>query len=335
MSAKKIIIFITFFGVFCNKMYSQPAVLLLQNTSFEDVPGFSRPPRGWFYCGEFGETPPDIHPFNALYGVVQAAKDAYTYVGMVVRENNTWEGLSQWLPQPLEAGQCYQFSIYAARSPYYRSVSRVTGEYVNFNRPVILRLWGGNLHCEKSELLVVSPSIENTDWQRYVFDFQPNKDYNRLVIEVYYESEGVPYNGNILLDQVSPLLPINCEDGKPALALDTIDWSVDLNNIHLADFAEAVTFSDASHQLQEHAFYLPSGELYQANKPLFILSQLLKNAPHRKLLVSLKEAQKRSFRTQSDSVIRALYAYGLQPKQFRVQKMKPASGAPPVKLAIE
>ncbi|MFN7118234.1 MAG: hypothetical protein ACK4TA_15645 [Saprospiraceae bacterium] len=334
MFAKTFVAILFILGLFCKNLEGQPPVLLLQNPSFEDVPGFSRPPRGWFYCGEFGETPPDIHPYNAMYGVTHEAKDGYTYVGMVVRDNNTWEGLSQWLAEPLEAGQCYQFSLYTARSPYYQSVSRTTWKFVNFDHPVVLRLWGGNLHCEKAELLAVSPPVAATDWQRYTFAFQATKPYNRLVIEAYYESEQAPYCGNVLLDAASPVLPVHCNTGEPLVNLEKIELRDDLTDAQIAALAQQITFSDVDQQLEEHAFYLPSGELYQANKPLYLLVQILKNTPERKLVLYLNEDQKRFFKKKSASLFRALYGYGLQSRQFRIQKYRPHKNEPDLQLEV-
>ncbi|NUO03060.1 MAG: hypothetical protein HUU01_20820, partial [Saprospiraceae bacterium] len=97
------------------------------NPSFEDQPDFGKPPSGWFFCGNSGETPPDIHP-GGFYGVTAAPKDGRTYVGMVMRDNGTEEQLGQRLAAPLAPGQCYAFRIFAARSDQYASFSRTTGQ---------------------------------------------------------------------------------------------------------------------------------------------------------------------------------------------------------------
>lgn len=306
-------------------MDSQPAVLLLQNPSFEDEPGFSRTPRGWFYCGEMGETPPDIHPLD-LFGVVHEAQQGNTYIGMVVRDNGTWEGLSQWLSMPLQAGQCYEFSLYAARSPQYQSLSRKTWQLTNFDHPVLVRIWGGNLNCEKAELLATSPLIGSAEWQHYIFQFQPAIPYNRIVIEAYYETDTAFYCGNILLDHVSPILPIDCETKQALIKLDTLKINELQTDTSLADIARQITFSDVDQQLEQHAFYLPSGELQQANKPLFILSQIAKNSPNRKLIFYLKGVNKNLFKLQSENLERELLLYGLNKKQFRINKYHSAKG---------
>ncbi len=325
MIVKALIILTSFCWFLSNNTYSQPSVLLLQNPSFEDEPGFSRTPRGWFYCGEMGETPPDIHPLD-LFGVVHEAQQGNTYVGMVVRDNGTWEGLSQWLSMPLQAEQCYEFSLYAARSPQYESLSRKTWQLTNFDHPVVVRIWGGNLNCEKTELLATSPLIGSAEWQLYTFQFQPATNYNRIVIEAYYETDTAFYCGNVLLDHASPILPIDCENKQALVKLDTLQINELQTEIALADVARQITFSDVDQQLEQHAFYLPSGELQQANKPLFILSQIAKNVLDRKLIFYLKASNKNAFKLQLENLERELLLYGLNKKQFRINKYHPAKG---------
>lgn len=317
MIVKTVIILTFFCWFFPGRIAGQPPVLCLQNASFEDEPGSSRTPRGWFYCGEMGESPPDIHPLD-LFGVTHTAAQGATYIGMVVRDNGTWEGLSQWLSAPLQAGQCYVFSMYAARSPQYESLSRKTWQLTNFDRPVIIRIWGGNLNCEKGTLLAVSTPIESNDWQRYTFEFQPVIDCSRIIIEAYYVQDTVPYCGNVLLDHISPLLPIDCESKQPIATIDTLKFQD--SEAALPELAQQITFSEVDQQLEQHAFYLPSGELHQANKFLFILSQISKNEPNRKLIFYLQEANKQLYKIKSESLERELLLYGLNEKQFRIQK---------------
>jgi hypothetical protein len=76
-------------------------VIKLQNPSFEDIPragsGMTPPITGWFDCGKTNfqsETPPDIHPVETgAWGVSKDAYDGATYLGMVVRDNDSWETL--------------------------------------------------------------------------------------------------------------------------------------------------------------------------------------------------------------------------------------------------
>ena len=83
----------------------------LVNASFEDTPKQSSPPMGWTDCGFTGESAPDVHPSN-FWQVSKPAFNGRTYMGLVVRHNDTWERVSQMLESPLVGGQCYNFSIW-------------------------------------------------------------------------------------------------------------------------------------------------------------------------------------------------------------------------------
>ena len=104
-----------FMAILTEKAYAQGEPIHLTNPSFEDIPRYSRPPVGWFDCaknfGFKGETPPDTQPSGA-FSVSKAPYDGSTYLGMVVRDNDTWESVSQRLSKPMQKGQCYEFSIY-------------------------------------------------------------------------------------------------------------------------------------------------------------------------------------------------------------------------------
>jgi len=177
-------------------------IILLTNPSFEDVGRHSQVPSGWYDCGFPGESPPDTQPdLQGTFGVSKNAYDGFTYLGLVVRDNNTWEAVSQQLPEKLETDSCYTLFIYAARSVSYVSASRTNGMEANYVTPVILRIYSGFDYCDKTKLLAESDLITNTAWKELKFDFQPDADYTRLVIEAFYKIPVLfPYNGNVLVD---------------------------------------------------------------------------------------------------------------------------------------
>jgi outer membrane protein OmpA-like peptidoglycan-associated protein len=187
----------------------------LDNPSFEDFPQPAHTPANWYDCGFASETPPDVQP-NPQFQVSKPAKDGKTYLGMVVRDNNTWEAVGQRLKIPLQKGQCYQFSLQLAKSELYVSKSKVTNKDVNYVTPAIVRIWGGNTYCSKDENLADSEPIENGQWKTYTFRLKPKSDYNYIMIEAFYKMPTLfPYNGNILVDNASDLVPTPC-DSKPA-----------------------------------------------------------------------------------------------------------------------
>lgn len=190
--------------------------ILLTNPSFEDEPRNSVPPWGWIDCGFRGETPVDVHPIDPPsegWRVTMAAQHGKTYMGMVVRDNDTWERVSQPINGVLEKGKCYEFSIWLARSPSYVSLSHMTGQPTNYTTPTVLRIWGGKSLCDRSSLLAESPAVRNHSWEEYHFQFNPSSDYEFIMLEVYYETPVLfPYNGNLLLDNSSPITRIPCNE---------------------------------------------------------------------------------------------------------------------------
>ncbi|MFT4759312.1 MAG: outer membrane protein OmpA-like peptidoglycan-associated protein [Paraglaciecola sp.] len=207
---------------FTADLAAQGEPIVLQNPSFEDMPRIAKVPRGWYDCGFPTESEPDIQPSgsgsSAFFNVVQPAQDGQTYVGMVVRDNDTWEMIAQRLTRPMEGGKCYEFSLSLSRSEIYVSPSRVTGQEVNYTSPVKLRIWGGNGYCEKAELLAETPLIINTRWLEYNFKFEPTKNYSYIVLEAFYKTPILfPYNGNVLMDNASPIFPIPCDTEVPEL----------------------------------------------------------------------------------------------------------------------
>ncbi|MEL6718428.1 MAG: hypothetical protein AAFP82_06915, partial [Bacteroidota bacterium] len=203
--------------------FSLPAqrTITLNNPSFEDFPRHSHTPRGWYDCGFPDESPPDIHPemSGGQFSVDQNAQHQKTYLGMVVRDNETWESVAQRLNVPLQQGQCYDFSIHIARSMFYKSLSRVTNEEANYATPCKLRIWAGNGYCDRAQLLGESDKIINSRWLKKNFRFKPKADYYYILFEVYFETPVLfPYNGNILLDNASDIVPVSCDDAMPPVA---------------------------------------------------------------------------------------------------------------------
>ncbi|MFK7935089.1 MAG: hypothetical protein AB8G22_16375 [Saprospiraceae bacterium] len=199
--------------LFCSFIGNTQEKIHFSNPSFEDAPRHSKAPRGWYDCGNPSESPPDVHPtFDKSFGVSTPAQDGETYLGLVVRDNDTQEAVGKKLDRSLEAGNCYQFSIYLAQSPEYVSLSRNTSEEVNYKTPAVLRIWGGNNYCEQNELLGVSDFVAHADWREYTFSFQPEQDLQYINLEAYYELPALfVYNGHLLIDNMSPISVMECD----------------------------------------------------------------------------------------------------------------------------
>ncbi|MBT8218811.1 MAG: OmpA family protein [Bacteroidia bacterium] len=190
----------------------------LQNPSFEDIPAAGRAPSAWYDCGRLNfpqESPPDVQPFaGQQWSVAYEPTDGNTYMGMVVRDNESWEAVSQRLNTPLEPGNCYSFSFDAMQSPVYISYSRLDDKTaVNYNTPAKLRIWGGMGNCQKKELLAETDMISNPEWERKELRIEPKSVLYFIVIEAFYKTPTlVPYNGNILMDNLSDIQQIPCNE---------------------------------------------------------------------------------------------------------------------------
>ena len=299
--------------------YTQSAIFL-DNPSFEDEPSISHPPQGWYFCVHPGESPPDIHP-GGFFGVERLAQDGATFVGMVVRDNGTHEGIGQRLSSPLHAGQCYTFSLYAARSENYLSVSRITGAPANYEHPVALYIWGGFTNCERSELLARSPSIISSGWKPYTFSFRPEKGYTHLLIEAYFSIQATPYNGNVLVDHASSLELVECEgvsEKSEELEVATVPQFQTEEELkaYVQEQGRQIRFSADGILLEQHLFADEQGFRHQTNRPLWQICQALGRYPHYRLLVVvrgtseyLKESHLRQFEY-------ALNSSGLKANQY-------------------
>jgi outer membrane protein OmpA-like peptidoglycan-associated protein len=202
-------VLVTFFAAFSQED------IFLTNPSFEDFPRHSAPPKGWTDCGFPGESPPDVQP-SGDFGVYREAMYGKTYLGLVVRDNETWEKVSQRLSTPMQSGQCYEFSLALAKSGYYISKSRLTDNSTNYVTPVKIRIYGGNGLCNESQLLDETGLIDHRQWKEYKFKFKPKNNYSYIIIQAFYkEATLFPYNGNVLVDNASAITPIPCDEPVP------------------------------------------------------------------------------------------------------------------------
>lgn len=181
---------ITLFLLICCPILCFTQNIRLENASFEDEPQDATMPQRWHSCKK-GSTP-DILP--GFWGVYLEPYDGESYVGLITRQDGSYEVIGQRLPSPLEALECYSFTVQLAHSK----------SYVNYNIPIRLRIYGGKSFCKKSQLLCESEAIKNTDWETYKFNIYPNEKYDYIIFEAFY-AKGiyVPYPGNILIDDIS------------------------------------------------------------------------------------------------------------------------------------
>ncbi len=208
-------------GILCcaSSVFAQrvPDTIELNNASFEDIPRCCDPPRGWKDCGFPQETPPDVQPSGEFH-VNRPAHHGRTYLGMVARDNDTWEMVSQQLNAPLRGDQCYTFKLYLCRNDVYLSPLRRDQDSIySFTSPIKLRIWGGHFYCDKEQMLAETDIVKHTDWREYTLEFKPTNDYEYILLEAFYKTPTLfPYRGNILIDHASPIIQTSCP-GEPAL----------------------------------------------------------------------------------------------------------------------
>ncbi len=180
----------------------------LKNPSFEGLSSHSTVPNGWYDCGFPDCSPPDIQP-NSAFSVTKAPQHGKTYLGMVTRDDETWERVGQKLSKALTKGSIYQLDLFLARSEQYLSMSKLEDKLSNYATPTILRVYGGNQPCSRDQLLAETPLVVNYQWKPYTLIFEPNVDCNYLIFEVYYKTATLfPYNGNLLIDNLSDIMMV-------------------------------------------------------------------------------------------------------------------------------
>lgn len=192
----------------------------LRNTSFEQTNSKGEP-MGWGFCNFENESPPDLQP--GQYGCKLNAQQGRQYVGMVARDNGTFEAIYQDLAKPLKAGVCYKMSVYLAKSSMYESYSRLTGSAASYIRPLKLIVWGTNLQLKNNgnalpeDWLAETLPVHNDQWRKYTFYIQPPKDIQTLIFSVSHVVDK-PYNGNLLMDNISSIVPVNCTDFRQIMS---------------------------------------------------------------------------------------------------------------------
>ncbi|MEM1220354.1 MAG: hypothetical protein AAGH79_15640 [Bacteroidota bacterium] len=168
------------------------AQIYLTNSSFEgDQPQDATIPAGWipFKMG----TTPDILP--GFWGVHLEASEGETYVGLITRNDGSWESIGQRLSAPLKPNECYTVSMDLAYSK----------TYAGYGRPLRLRIWGGQTKGQREQLLVTSDLIDHADWESYRFKFVTESSLNYLIIEAFHQDGDFSYQGNILIDNIQEI----------------------------------------------------------------------------------------------------------------------------------
>ena len=193
------LILVLFFSVFGHSLFGQ----YIPNQSFEGTPGFSVYPPLWEPCDSLST--PDTGPVSKTH-ITQSASDGDTYLVLVTRgdhgDSSSTEDIEALLYKPLKLNTDYELNIDLAMSGT-AYVDTGNSGILWLNNPVKLRIYGGTVSCERTELLAESGAVNNTGWKNYSFTIRPTlSDYNYLILEAYFVQMPA-YYGNILVDNIS------------------------------------------------------------------------------------------------------------------------------------
>lgn len=309
----KTIITLLLFILSTSLIFSQSAksnkVIRLINPSFEGIPQPGKTPKGWQNCGFPGETPPDIQP-EPTFLVTAKPQHGNTYLGMVVRDNDTWERVGQKLSSPIMANQCYQFSIHLQRSETYRSRSHVTTEVAAYTTPTKLKIWGGNKYCAKAECLIESKVILHNFWEMYTFSVKAKEQHKYILLEVFYEEPILfPYNGNLLLDNASDFVPIACN------SLQSSAQTISHAGLDVAQKTPST---------KKRGIFYYSSSLDSEAKRAFLerINNYLKTDPPYSAMIYVKEKKRKQGKKSIDFLKRQLTNMGWGWKDFTLEFVK-------------
>lgn len=194
--------------------------ILLTNPSFEENlrdenhNSLNQPPTGWIDCGIHmfpKSTPIDILP-NRFWSKPNEIHDLETYIGMVVRQDSSYESIGQKLQSNLQVDSCYQIEYFVSRSDNYWSYVSNSKEKQNFITPAKVAFYAGNKVCAFEDYLGESPPINSSEWIQYKLEFKMPSDANYFfIVAEHIKFDSVAYNGHVLVDCLSAIVKIDCK----------------------------------------------------------------------------------------------------------------------------
>ncbi len=328
-------IIIVFFS-FGHGLYAQNVVIeesteliFFKNSSFEGQQGASKLPEGWQACSLSGaELSADIQPGS--FGVRLVPFSGKSYLSLVGNDDGSIEAIKQTLNVPLQGGKCYRLSVYLAKSAQYQNQSRATSSLCSFDKPLKFVLWGATSDScifDTDNWLAETKPIHHNGWKKYVFYIQPPKNYSILVFQVSHVDNKI-YNGNILLDNVSPIVLVNCSDlrissgtivgnhGASLLINQLNDIIITNGNLLKFEKKKSNIVADSDNQnIEENDF--------KRNKYLDNITAAFEKYPNYKLIIRVKKSGKL---TQN----RVVYLYNyifkhtkVKAQQVDIQRFKP------------
>ncbi len=249
-------------------------------------------------------SPPDIHAVNrdneeSFWEIDDMHGHGNSFIGMVVRSDNSYESISQKLPTPLRKGQSYRFSIHLAQSSTYKSPTIDSINVLSdFDIPAVLKIYGGAHWGSTNQLLAVSPPIGNNQWKKYTFEFCPSEDSDFIVLEASYSKEkNAPYNGHILLDNASYFQHLSTpKDSLIACAIS--EQSLEKIGI---DEVKIIFEAASVDELEDYSLIKIRGEAFQKNEIKWLKK---KKVDSQKLIERIESTNKSILLITADSIDR-------------------------------
>lgn len=291
-----LIVLFPFFGESQDTIY-------LQNPSFEGKAELAVVPRGWIYQGFPGETPPDLLPYRGNYAYVTMSDQGTqtihstewgfgvdlkpyqgdTYLGMVTRDNETWESLAQELSRPLTPDTCYTFSLHLASSAAYHSLSRRFETPQNYDHPTRLVIHSADQGGEIIELLGATPPVDHPVWQPYTLVFRPERTVSFLKLSAWYGVDSITA-GNVLVDAIQPMAPCPCSATDDLPDIERLSFAIPTRRAQrhqlIHKLTRQITFSPEGQPPPPDLFRYPglTRAVYR-NKVWVMLEILLQHEP--------------------------------------------------------
>ncbi|MBK6947772.1 MAG: hypothetical protein IPH16_06625 [Haliscomenobacter sp.] len=228
-----------------------------------------------------------------------------------MRPDGSQERICQELVQPLDSGACYLFALYAALSPHYLSFDARTGQPLDYNRPVRIRVLGGKNRCGDETVLGISPPVVSADWIRVEFLLQPVASCDFLCLEVaFLHPDSLPYGGHALVDALSPLLEVSCDDPKGSAEVFPLFASLDECGRYLIRRLNPLQ----ENALRPSFFLHPNGDWDYGNPAMAWLRRFLEERPE---VAPVRVGVRR--RADKRTLLRAFKGNGIPREKYRVK----------------
>ena len=203
---------------FWSSICGQQSISIFNGSFEKDIHGAGKTPYGWYPYPDAKTSSPDIHSrYYTYFNVSQEPSEGDRFISLATRADGSAEGICQYLEEPILSEVKYQLTLDLSLSEKFESHTKDSEVIQSFNNPCRLEVWGFNRSRVKDTLLAISTTVDHTEWKSYKFFLQPEMQVNDLCLFVSYPPVNSKYtNGNILMDNIQPLLQMYNHPALPA-----------------------------------------------------------------------------------------------------------------------